>query len=89
MTATSLPEEEKEVGSAITVITREEIEKSGRTLVSELLRSVPGLDVVQSGTPGSLTSLFTRGTNSTQTLVLVDGVRMNSPYFPGYDWSRP
>ena len=39
------------------------------------------------GTPGSLTSLFTRGTNSTQTLVLVDGVRMNSPYFSGYDWS--
>ena len=41
----------------------------------------------QSGTPGSLTSLFTRGTNSTHTLVLVDGVRMNSPYFPGYDFS--
>ncbi len=87
VTATSVPEEEKEIGSAITVITREEIEKSEKTLVSELLRSVPGLDVVQSGAPGSLTSLFTRGTNSTQTLVLVDGVRMNSPFFAGYDWS--
>ena len=87
VTATSLPEEEKQVGSATTVITREEIEKSGRTLVLDLLRSVPGLDVVQSGTPGSLTSLFTRGTNSTHTLVLVDGARMNSPYFPGYDFS--
>ncbi|HYV42234.1 MAG TPA: TonB-dependent receptor plug domain-containing protein, partial [Thermoanaerobaculia bacterium] len=87
VTATSLPEEEKEVGSAITVITRKEIEKSGKTLVLELLRSVPGLDIVQSGTPGSLTSLFTRGTNSTHTLVLVDGARMNSPYFPGYDFS--
>ncbi len=42
---------------------------------------------MQQGTPGSVTSLFTRGTNSTQTLVLVDGVRMNSPYFAGYDWS--
>jgi vitamin B12 transporter len=87
VTATSIPEEEKEVGSAITVITREEIEKSQKTLVSELLRSVPGLDVVQSGTPGSLNSLFIRGTNSTQTLLLVDGVRMNSPFFAGYDWS--
>ncbi len=87
VTATSQPDEEKRVGSASTVITREQIEKSGKTLVLELLRSVPGLDVVQSGTPGSLTSIFTRGTNSTQTLVLVDGVRMNSPYFPGYDFS--
>jgi vitamin B12 transporter len=55
--------------------------------VSDLLRQVPGLDVVVLGTPGSQTSLFTRGTNSTQTLVLVDGARMNSPFFPGYDWS--
>lgn len=87
VTATSVPEEEKEVGSAITVITRQEIETGEKTLVSDLLRSVPGLNVVQSGTPGAVTSLFTRGTNSTQTLVLIDGARMNSPYFAGYDWS--
>ena len=82
-----MPEEEKEVGSAITVITRQELEKHESAVVSDVLRSVPGLDVTQYGQPGSLTSLFTRGTNSTQTLVLVDGVRMNSPYFSGYDWS--
>ena len=87
VTATDTPEEEKEVGSAVTVVTRQEIEKHEAVVVSDVLRSVPGLDVVQSGTPGSVTSLFTRGTNSTQTLVLVDGVRMNSPYFGGYDWS--
>ncbi len=87
VTATSVPEDETEVGSAITVVTREELEKHESAVVSDVLRSVPGLDVVRYGTPGSLTSLFTRGTNSTQTLVLVDGVRMNSPYFSGYDWS--
>jgi vitamin B12 transporter len=87
VTATSVPVEEKEVGSAVTVITREQIEKSETPVVSDLLRQVPGLDVVVLGTPGSQTSLFTRGTNSTQTLVLVDGARMNSPFFPGYDWS--
>jgi Family of unknown function (DUF6580)/TonB-dependent Receptor Plug Domain len=87
VTATSVPEEEKEVGSAITVITREELEKYETVIVSDVLRSVPGLDLTQYGTPGSLTSLFTRGTNSTQTLVLIDGVRMNSPYFSGYNWS--
>lgn len=87
VTATSVPEEEKEIGSAVTVITRQEIERSEMATVSDLLRRVPGLDVVSLGTPGSQTSLFTRGTNSTQTLVLVDGARMNSPFFAGYDWS--
>ncbi len=87
VTATSVPENEKDVGSAITVITREELEMNEIVVVSDALRSVPGLDLTQSGTPGSVTSLFTRGTNSTQTLVLIDGVRMNSPYFSGYNWS--
>ncbi|HKD19503.1 MAG TPA: TonB-dependent receptor [Thermoanaerobaculia bacterium] len=87
VTATSVPEDEKDVGSAITVITRQDLEQHQAVQVSDVLRTVPGLDLTQQGTPGSLTSLFTRGTNSTQTLVLVDGVRMNSPYFAGYDWS--
>jgi len=87
VTATSVPEDEKDVGSAITVVTREELEKHESVVVSDVLRSIPGLSLSQNGTPGSVTSLFTRGTNSTQTLVLVDGVRLNSPYFGGYDWS--
>jgi vitamin B12 transporter len=87
VTATAGPEEETQLGTATTVITREQIEKSGRIAVVELLRSVPALDVVQSGSNGAVTSVFLRGTNSTQTLILVDGARVNSPYFPGYDFS--
>ncbi len=87
VTATASPEEEKELGAATTVITREQIDRSGRISVLELLRAVPALDVVQSGGDGSVTSVFLRGTNSTQTLVLVDGARVNSPFFPGYDFS--
>ena len=60
---------------------------SKATTVLDLLRTVPGLDVVQSGGAGTVTSLFLRGTNSTQTLVLVDGVPLNSPYFGGTDLS--
>jgi vitamin B12 transporter len=87
VTATATPEEEKALGVATTVITREDIDKSGRITVLELLRSVPALDVVQSGSEGAVTSLFLRGTNSTQTLILVDGARVNSAFFPGYDFS--
>lgn len=87
VTATSLPDDETEVGAATTVIDRARIEAFGATSVLDLLRLVPGVDVLRSGEDGALTSLFLRGSNSTQALVLVDGVRANSPYFSGYDFS--
>lgn len=87
VTATLSPEEERDLGSATTVITREWIEKNGARTVAELLRSVPGVDVARQGEGGSLTSLFLRGSNSTHVLVLIDGARLNSPYFSGYDFS--
>jgi len=87
VTATLTEEEERELGSAATVITRERIEASGARTVVELLREVPGLDVARQGGDGALTSVFLRGANSPHLLVLVDGARMNSPYFSGYDFS--
>jgi vitamin B12 transporter len=81
------PEHAPSISAASTVITRAEIERTGATDVLELLRAVPGVDLVQSGGPGKVASIFLRGTNSTQTLVLVDGVRLNRPDFAGYDFS--
>lgn len=72
-TATSVDE----ALSTITVMTRDDIERSQANRLSEVLRFVPGLDMVRSGGPGQLTSLFMRGSESNHTLVLVDGVRMN------------
>ncbi len=88
VTATLTPEEEAQLGSAVTVITRDEIERSGALTMLELLRLVPGLDVVRTGSDGSAASVFLRGTNSTQTLVLVDGVRVNPVYFAGFDFGQ-
>jgi vitamin B12 transporter len=87
VTATLTPEEERELGSATTVITREWIEASGARNVAEVLRQVPGLDVARQGSDGSLVSAFLRGANSPHVLVLMDGARLNSPYFSGYDFS--
>ncbi len=67
------------VGSAVTLISRDEIEKSQVRNVPDLLRKVPGLSVVQSGRPGGQVSVFTRGLNSNQTLFLLDGARIGSP----------
>jgi len=87
VSAAAEPEPAVSLGAAATVIDAREIAASQATTVLDLLRTVPGLDVVQSGGPGTVASLFLRGTSSTQTLVLVDGVVLNSPYFGGTDLS--
>ncbi len=87
VSAEAVPETQETLGAAATVIDAAEIARSRATNVLDLLRSVPGLDVVESGGPGSVASLFLRGTSSTQTLVLVDGAPLNSPYFGGTDLS--
>lgn len=88
VTATGSEEVVDEVPLAVTVIDREEIEATQEESVAEMLRLVPGLTVMRAGGDGSATSLFTRGTDSDHTLALFDGVRLNSPYFGGYDWSQ-
>lgn len=61
-----------------TVLTREDIEKSGAVFVVDLLRALPGITVTQSGPLGRTVGLFVRGMNSNQTLVMIDGVQINS-----------
>jgi vitamin B12 transporter len=68
-----------EIGSSTTVITAEDIEKTGKRTVEEVLRDVPGLTVMQTGALGGGVSVFIRGANSAQTLVMIDGVEMNDP----------
>ena len=62
----------------VTVITRKDIEKYQATDVAEVLRRVPGVNIVNSGGVGKVTSVFLRGTNSSHVLVLVDGIKIGS-----------
>lgn len=79
-----------EVGSSFTIITELEILQSGQSLAADLLRNVPGLDVVRSGPQGQNTSIFMRGAGNAHTLVLIDGVAVNDPMSPGnsYDFGH-
>ncbi len=83
VTATRIETPSREVGSSVTVITNQQIEERQNTTVLEVLRTVPALDVVQSGGPGGQTSVFIRGAKSEHTLVLIDGIEMNDPMEPG------
>ena len=80
VTATGVESDTQEVPAPTTVITREEIDDSQVENAADLLRRVPGVAIARSGDEGKQTSVFTRGTNSNQTLVMFDGVRLNSPY---------
>jgi vitamin B12 transporter len=79
VTATRVPTDPARVASSTTVITAEEIERRQFRSMPELLQAVPGLAVVQSGGPGQLTSVFSRGTESNHTLVLINGVEAADP----------
>ncbi|MEE9300368.1 MAG: TonB-dependent receptor [Alphaproteobacteria bacterium] len=82
VTATRLPTSREEVASSITVVTAEEIEQKQQRTIVDVLRTVPGLNVVQQGGPGNVAAVFMRGTNANQTLVLIDGIEVNDPSSP-------
>lgn len=88
VSASRVPLEAKAVGSAVTVITAEEIERKQARIVSDLLREVPGITVHRSGTVGTLTAVRIRGSEHGHTLVLIDGVKVNDPSSSGaiYDF---
>ncbi len=73
----------EQVGSSITVITAKEIEQKQARTVADVLRTVPGLDVVRTGSFGGTTAVFMRGAKSEHMLVLIDGIEMNDPSSTG------
>jgi len=77
VTATRTPVKLDALDAPVIVITRQDIERSLASDVSELLQNQAGLEIARNGGPGQTTSLFTRGTESNHTVVLIDGVRVN------------
>ncbi len=77
VSATRVPIPEDESPASVSVITANDFEEHQTRRVSDALREVPGLSVVQSGTAGQLTSVFTRGLRSEHTQVLLDGIPIN------------
>ena len=87
ITATRLPVAEDQTPAAVTVISAEELSQRQTDRVADALRAVPGISVSQSGAPGQLTSVFTRGLNSDQTQVLIDGIPVNQGLAGAFDFS--
>lgn len=86
VTATRTAVTANETLAAVTVINREDIERSQAKTAIELLTGIAGLDSNVSGGYGKVTDFFLRGTNSDHVLVLVDGVRIGSATLGTVSW---
>jgi len=67
--------------SATTLITRADIDRAQAVDLPSLIRNVTGIEIVQNGGVGTVSSAFIRGAESRHTLVLVDGVPINNLNF--------
>ena len=85
---TRIPTPPENTASPVTVIPREQILETQQRFVLDVLRVVSGLDVVRNGQPGGNASIFMRGANSSHTLVLVDGIRVNNGFNNSFDFSQ-
>ncbi len=78
VTANRITQSIDTINAAVTVITREDIEKTLAQDLPDLLLAKAGLHIAQSGGQGGQSSLFMRGTESDHTLVLIDGVQVST-----------
>jgi vitamin B12 transporter len=83
VTATRTPTRASQVGSSVAVIDAPAITRAQSIPVIDLLRDVPGVAFSRTGGVGSLTTVRIRGAESDQTVLLIDGVKLNDPSGPG------
>jgi vitamin B12 transporter len=88
ITATRTETPQSQATTSISVITSKDLEAQHADNALEALRYVPSVDVVQSGSKGNSTSVFIRGANSDQVLVLIDGVEVNSTTLGSFDFAH-
>jgi vitamin B12 transporter len=78
VTATRTEVAKNQLSAATTVYTRKDIERLQVQTLPQLLKGTSGIDMTQQGGYGKTTSLFMRGTNSDNVLVLIDGIKAGS-----------
>ena len=88
VTALRTPTNIENTGTQVTIVDRDEIENRQTASVAEILATLPGITIDRSGNMGSYSSVRIRGAEGAQTLVLLDGVRMNDVAEPaaGFDF---
>jgi vitamin B12 transporter len=87
VTATRTVQAASDIISDHDTISAEEIALSGHSSLAELLQKRRGIEITTNGGPGSNASVFIRGADTKQNVVLVDGVRVGASTTGGATWS--
>ncbi len=90
ITATKTEIIKRETGASITVISSDQIEKSQKMNLVDILKNTPALTISSSSSLGGLADMYIRGSQSNHVVVLVDGVKVNDPSAPtnGFDFAH-
>ncbi len=87
VSATKIEEAVDETTSSVTVITGDTIKKMKVEFVPDVLKKMPELNVTQNGGIGKQATVFLRGGSASQTLVMIDGVKVKSTTLGTFDFS--
>ena len=69
----------QDLGSAMTILTADDIADMASPFLADVLRHVPGLAVSRTGPAGGLTQVRVRGSEANHVLVFIDGIEANTP----------
>jgi len=78
VTGARVPQRLSNALQATTVITSQDIEQSGQQSLPQVLQRLGGVEIATNGGAGQTSAVFIRGANNAHTLVLIDGMRVNS-----------
>lgn len=87
VTATRSPQRAPDLIAQTVVVDATEIARSGAGSIADVLQRQPGIEVARNGGAGASTSVFLRGANSNQVVVLLDGVRIGSSTSGAASWN--
>ena len=87
VTAERFEQRLEQTGASVTVVPEEAMQVQEYRRVDEVLRTVPGVQILTSGSPGKLSTVRIRGANPTQVQVLIDGVRVKSVTSGDFDFA--
>lgn len=87
VTPTRMEQPLEDLGTTATVVSSQQIQEQHINSAGDALRQVPGVEITQSGSAGTQTDVSIRGATAAQTLILIDGVAVNSGATGGFDLS--
>lgn len=87
VTASRVAEPLSNVVGDVSVISNEQLQRETSPSLVNILARTPGIQTYDNGGPQTVSGIYTRGANPSQTLVLVNGLRINDSLLGGVSWS--